>query len=102
MNEKKYIIRYKLPSRGSKCWWHFYRIQNGDVQSYATPLAKSIKKMTLKEAKKYIPKIIKSCKKEDNELAKIEIINTETNKIVNPYYKPEPEVEISRFELMEL
>lgn len=100
MDEKKYIIRYKLTSRGSKCWWHFYRIQNGVVHSYATPNANMIKKMTLEEAKKYTPKIIGICKKRG--IKEIQIINTETNNIVNPYYKPKLEEEISRFELMEL
>lgn len=100
MDEKKYMIRYKLPNRESKWWWHFYKIQNGIIHSYATPNANMIKKMTLKEAKKNILKIKKIRKKVDGkEPTKIQIINTETNGIVS---FEDLEEEISRFELMEL
>ncbi len=93
----KYIIRYKYGS--IEKWCYSFGIKNGETFSGRDKNSKSVITMTLIEAREYIKKIKKSRKKgQGGTVKKIEILNKETNEIMDN----EKLIPISRFELMEL
>lgn len=106
MSKEKYIIRYQF--EGYIIWCYFIEMSYEDTSSYKCRdtvetvmrglYNTDIMKMTLEEARKNIIEIKKIRKQKGGEITQIQIINTETYKIVGK----EQKIEISRFELMEI
>ncbi len=97
---KKYIIKYKFNTKwGLRKWNYSTNITKNGTYSVTDPKDKDITKMTLTEAKKNVIKIKEVRKKVKQEITKIEIINTETNEIVDisPKY-----TKFTRFEIMDI
>ena len=93
----KYIIRYKFGDRNE--WSYSFGIKGGDTHSKQDRNHKSVITVTLTEAREYVKRIVKIRKKDNGGVVtEIQILDTKTNEIMIN----EPEIIISRFELMEI
>ncbi len=97
MSGVKYIIRYKM--RGWHKWCYSIRIEDDATYSTGKENGPTTKRMTLKEARRNVIKIKKIRRGKSNDIEEIQIIEEETNKIIESEWKYE---EVSRFDLMEL
>ncbi len=99
--EKKYIIKYKMNSkRGLKQWNYSTRITNYGTWSVSDPNRNNIiTKMILKEARKNVIKIKEIRKKTEQKIVEIQIIDTETNEIIDISQKF---TKFNRFEIMDI
>ncbi len=95
-----YIIRYKFKKPwGLKKWNYSNSISNYGTCSCKDKDSKSITKMTLIEARKNVIKIKEIRKRRDAEVTEIQIINIETNEIIDINQKY---TKFTRFEIMEI
>ncbi len=98
MSENKYVIRYRLD--GVTQWCYSSKIEDTSTYSISQKDSSAVTKMTLEEARKNAKKIIKVREgRTYNIINTIQIIDTETNEIINDKWKYE---ETSRFELMDI